>query len=286
MALRGVSQLQIPQFSGIPQIDASNYQQYLDKAMGTRLGDFAGRILTEGGIAERLKSIRDEYASLNSRAGKESPYESRIRRIESEVVSARNSALAELKTAVQQYAGNAFLASRRTGSLRGTGGVNALQATATRASEINSLVERMRPGAEFSSSDMQTLRDLVTQTGKIIGRPISPGSMSMLTSRFPELMSLRDADLAFQRAANPEFQAVTSSQRDALRKQAKEVKARLDELESQAAERVRAAATQFNREQQQGAVAASSIRTVLQRPLTGRFGTPQTGVGIAARGAL
>jgi len=99
-------------------------------------------------------------------------------------------------------------------------------------------------------------------------------------------MSLRDADLAFQRAANPEFQEVTSSQRDALRKQAKEVKARLDELESQAAERVRAAATQFNREQQQGAVAASSIRTVLQRPLTGRFGTPQTGDVIAARGAL
>lgn len=57
-----------------------------------------------------------------------------------------------------------------------------------------------------------------------------------------------------------------------------------ERLRQQAADKLRVAATQFNREQQQGNVAASAIRTTGQRPLIGRFGTPQTGVGIAARG--
>lgn len=59
-----------------------------------------------------------------------------------------------------------------------------------------------------------------------------------------------------------------------------------EKLRQQAADKLRVAATQFNREQDQGNVAASAIRTTGQRPLIGRFGTPQTGVGIAARGAL
>lgn len=87
-----------------------------------------------------------------------------------------------------------------------------------------------------------------------------------------DIQSLSQAQSQFDAISNPNATTLSDSEREALRQKA--------------ADKLRVAATQFNREQDQGNVAASAIRTTGQRPLIGRFGTPQTGVGIAARGAL
>ena len=91
-------------------------------------------------------------------------------------------------------------------------------------------------------------------------------------SAITDIQRLSQSQSQFDAISNANATTMSDAEREKLRKQA--------------ADKLRAAATQFNREQQQGSVAASAIRPAGQRPLTGRFGTPQTGVGIAARGAL
>lgn len=91
-------------------------------------------------------------------------------------------------------------------------------------------------------------------------------------SAITDIQSLSKSQAQFNTISNANATTLSDADREKLRQQA--------------TDKLRAAATQFNREQDQGNVAASAIRTTGQRPLIGRFGTPQTGVGIAARGAL
>lgn len=85
-----------------------------------------------------------------------------------------------------------------------------------------------------------------------------------------DIQSLSQAQSQFDAISNANATTLSDSEREALRQKA--------------ADKLRVAATQFNREQQQGSVAASAMLTTGQRPLTGRFGTPQTGVGLSVRG--
>lgn len=92
-----------------------------------------------------------------------------------------------------------------------------------------------------------------------------------------DIQSLSQAQSQFDAISNANATTLSDSEREALRQKA------ADKLQV-AATQLQRAARQFNQEQTAGAVAAGSTRQVPQRPLTGRFGIPQTGVGISIGG--
>lgn len=293
MAVRRVSQLQIPQFSGIPKIDSTNFRQFIDKTAGTQLEGFARRILSAPGTAgespldAQISEVQKAVDSASLRLGKSSPYQSRINLLEQEVFGARNTVYGALQGEVTQ----AFNLTQPM-RWRGRTVYISVPASESRRSELQAFIDRMKSASESdpspndSNSVRQAIAEASTLLQKDVSRSVPNSTLATLDSRSQELAGIQNANLGFQRSFNPDWSPVPLSERTRLQNQLDDANAKLTQLNVQAAEKVKAAATQFNREQQQGSVAASSIRTVPQRPLTGRFGTPQTGVGIAARGAL
>ena len=273
-----VAPVQIPQFANVDQISGTNLRSYIESTAGTPMEGIARSALQIPGGRMLDDELADIEATLNDPSKRErlpSPYAGRMKALQSEARQVRDSVATGIRQHLQSAYNDLLEQERRTS------GDFAKNSIRNQANEVMALINRTPAfDGDPSASDVNALSGFLRGNESNFGlRSASyQTQMSRLQSLFPELDSIRQAEQQFQTTANAGVtKPMTSAQRAALEQ-------RRTRLGSEAATRLQQAARQFNQEQAAGAVAAGSTRQVPQRPLTGRFGIPQTGVGISIGG--
>lgn len=301
-----VAPVQIPQFANVDQISGSNFRSYIESTAGSPMEGIArsalqipgGRMLDDelANIDTQISGIDSSIAGVDARLNDPSrrepmpsPYANRLTSLQSEARQVRDSVTSSIREFLEVRHRDLLAQERRTS------GRFMKDSLLNEANQVRTLINNV---PSFSGnplqSDSQAISRFLQNNESNYGlrsasyRP----QLSRLDAIFPELDSIGLAEQQFQQTANA---GITTTMTDAERAQLQGQRANLQReqanlqgqrprLNSEAAARLQGAARQFNQEQNAGAVAASTTRQSPQRPLTGRFGIPQTGVGISIGG--
>jgi len=314
-----VAPVQIPQFANVDQISGSNFRSYIQSTAGSPMEGIArsalqipgGRMLDDelanidtqiSGIDSSIAGVDSSVSGVNSsiagvdarindpsrRKPMPSPYASAIS-ARMQIVNALKDAFVIMRdrnlAAVRNNSpSNVMQPYYRQWASESGAFVNSLQSP--ESVNINSLKEFLTKNPDFEriyrvnpSAAFSAIEDI--QRFSLAEQQFQQTANAGITTTMTDA---ERAQLQGQRANLQRERASLEGQRADLQGQRANLQGQRPRLNSEAAARLQSAARQFNQEQNAGAVAASTTRQSPQRPLTGRFGIPQTGVGISIGG--
>ena len=263
MALRSV-RVQTPQitpFANVNQISGTNYRSYIDSTAGSSLQSAAlAALQIPGGRTVdqeigRLDSIAaSQESALNDpsrRAYQASPYDTAIDRH-------RTNMLTSAKAQIEQRA-------------------KAIEASIPRYARTS--------GNHYVAVDItkNPLYQQVLQLRSTAADPtkLEPYAMKLGGVAVDELNRLMPLKQEWDKTVNAGItKSMTEQERTALQQQLADTKNQIAGVNAAAADRLKTIAAQFN----QGIAGSASVRSDAKHPLGGRFGTPESGVGISIGG--
>jgi hypothetical protein len=263
MALRTVRVRapQIKTFANVDQISSNNYRSYIDSTEGSSLQSAAlAALQIPGGrtVDQEIERLNSVAASQNSalndpsrRSYQVSPYDATISRYRTEMLK---SAAAQ----IEQQAKAILARIPRVGMTSGN------------------YLRPLDPTKNPMYQQVLDLRATAADPAKL-----EPYAMKLGGREVDELNRLMPLKQTWDSTANAGITKPMSEQeRTALQQQMADTKNQVAGVNAAAADRLKSIASQFN----QGVAGSASALRDAKRPLVGRFGTPETGVGISIGG--
>jgi hypothetical protein len=288
-----IEPVRIPQFANVDQISAANYRSYASSSANSPFANVIQSALQIPGggnvddvIAEqqgRIDSARQTLSDRSRRTPIQSPYLGRIRSLETAASSQFGAVASDLRAELTRRYQEAIDEERR---YSGDFAKNVAREDQRRYQQMLQGMPSVDGAISYQSvSGLRGFVDSIKDYLNMGSGQTYLRRLDSLSKSLPELDELRAESARFEQAANAGIASpLTDAQRSGLQTQIEQATSQIGRVNTEAAARLRRAAARFNEEQNTGAVAASVTRQAPQRPLTGRFGTPQTGVGISIGG--